>query len=58
MIRRATGGATKNIVCRYCAHPKAWHDFAGCHLVDEDGFGCDCEAWDYGTNVADGGEDR
>lgn len=52
-LRRATGEAEKDIVCRYCAHPKVWHFGAGRCRVDDEGYECDCEAWDYGVNVAD-----
>jgi hypothetical protein len=47
-IRRVTGTKYPNMVCKFCAHGKTWHHNEGrCRIED-----CDCEAWDYGVNVA------
>jgi hypothetical protein len=52
-LRRATGTKYPNIVCRYCAHIKTWHqkvkgrNEGPCTYSGD----CDCEAWDYGVNV-------
>ena len=57
-MRRATGTKRPHIVCKNCAHIKAWHRNEGpCRDplgVENAGVDCDCEAWDYGTNVSIG----
>lgn len=58
-LRRVTGTDTPNMVCKFCAHGKTWHPKEGpcrASLYSDGRVDCDCEAWDYGVNVAE--EDR
>jgi hypothetical protein len=52
----------KDIVCKNCAHGKHWHKDEGpCTAPEGPGWSCDCQAWDYGKNIADidlGGSDE
>ena len=52
-MKRATGSPRKNIVCKNCAHQKHWHNDRGCFIEAYGVNICDCEGWEYGTNIED-----